>query len=85
MLKNLEYISLRQFKDYQKWDWEQHESVLFGSKETVIPQAGRGHSLLSDRFVSLVLDAYRLKKISAEKAAKLLRISKQKLLSSPLR
>jgi transcriptional regulator with XRE-family HTH domain len=85
MLKKMEYISLRQFKEYQKWEWEQHETTLFGSKDTFIPQAGRGHSLLSDRFVSLVLDAYRLKKISSDKAAKLLRISKEKFLSFPLR
>jgi transcriptional regulator with XRE-family HTH domain len=85
MLKKMEYISLRQFKECQKWDWEQVEPSLFGSKETQIPQAGRGHSLLSDRFVSLVLDAYRLKKISAEKASKLLRISKEKFLALPLR
>ncbi|UCE40043.1 MAG: helix-turn-helix domain-containing protein [Candidatus Aminicenantes bacterium] len=85
MLKKIEYISLSQFKECQKWDWEQYETALFGSRKISAPQKARGHSLLSARFVSLVSDAYRLKKISAEKAAHLLRISKEKFLSFPLR
>lgn len=81
MLKKMEYISLSQFKECQKWDWEQYETAQFGSRNVSIPQKARGHSLLSARFVSLVLDAYRKKKISAEKAAQLLHINKEKFVS----
>jgi len=83
MLKKLEYISLGRFKEFQKLDWEQHEMAIFGSKYSHIPQKTRGHSLLSARFVSLVLDAFRLKKISAERAAQLLHMNKEKFLSLP--
>ena len=83
MLKKLEYISLGQFKEFQKLDWEQHELAIFGSRYSQIPQKTRGHSLLSARFVSLVLDASRLKKISAERAAQLLHMNKEKFLSLP--
>ncbi len=85
MLKKMEYISLSQFKEYQKKDWEQRETALFGSRNIRIPQRAKGHSLLSARFVSLVTDAYMLKKISAEKAAQYLRIPKQKFSSLFLR
>jgi Zn-dependent peptidase ImmA (M78 family) len=83
MLKKLEYISLGQFKEFQKLDWEQHEAAIFGSGYPRIPQRTRGHSLFSARFVSLVLDAHRLKKISGERAGQLLHMSKEKFLSLP--
>jgi transcriptional regulator with XRE-family HTH domain len=83
MLKKMDFISLSQFKECQKWDWEQSESALFGSRIIPVPAKEKGHSLLSARFISLVLDAYRLKKISAENAARFLRISKEKFLSLP--
>jgi transcriptional regulator with XRE-family HTH domain len=82
MLKKMEYISLSQFKGYRKRDWQKHERALFGSRKSAIPNKARGHSLVSDRHVSLVLDAFKHKKISAEKAARLLRLSKEKFLLS---
>ena len=81
MLKKLEFISLGQFKEWQKRDWEQHENSLFGSRRLNVPQRGTDHSLLSPRYISLVLDAFRIKKISAEKAAQLMRVNKEKFLS----
>lgn len=81
MLKKLDYVSVSQFKQLQKLDWEQHENSLFGSGKLNVSQRSRGHSLLSARYVSLVLDAFRIKKISAEKAGQLLRLNKEKFLS----
>jgi transcriptional regulator with XRE-family HTH domain len=81
MLKKLEYISLGQFKEFQKLDWGEQEIALFGLQNIPVSQKSRGHSLLSARFVSLALDAFRLKKISAEKASLLLHMNKEKFLS----
>jgi transcriptional regulator with XRE-family HTH domain len=85
MLKKMEYITPSQFKECQKRDWEPYETALFGSVNIPVSRKGRGQLLLSARFVSLVLDAYRLKKIPAQKAAQLLRIPKEKFLSFSLR
>jgi transcriptional regulator with XRE-family HTH domain len=82
ILKKLELISVGQFKELQKVDWEQHELVLFGSRTKSVPPKNRTHALLSARFVSLVFDAYRIKKISVEKAAKLLHVDTEKFLTS---
>ncbi len=82
ILKKLELISVGQFKEFQKLNWEQYELALFGSRTDNVPPKNRTHALLSARFASLVLDAYRIKKISAEKAAKLLHINTEKFLSS---
>lgn len=81
MLKKLEYISLSQFKELQKRDWEDYEAALFGSRNAAIPQGRRTRSLLSARFVSLVLDAFRLKKIAADKAARFLHMNKEEFFS----
>ncbi len=83
MLKKLEYISLGQYKELQKLDWELYEKALFGSNYASVPHKSRGHSLFSARFISLVLDAFRLKKITAEKAAQLLHMNKEKFHSLP--
>lgn len=80
MLKKLGFISPNQFKDFQKMDWENHEIALFGAGHPCFPPKIKGRSLLSERFVSLVLDAYRLKKISADKAAQLLQTKKERFL-----
>lgn len=85
MLKKMEYISSGQYKELQKRDWATYEAAIFGSRKMPFLKKGRGKSFLSDRFISLVLDAYRLKKISADKAAQLLRVSREKLLSFSLR
>jgi transcriptional regulator with XRE-family HTH domain/Zn-dependent peptidase ImmA (M78 family) len=81
MLKKLDCISLQQLKEFQRRDWGKDEAALFGWKNDSAPQKSRGHSLLSARFISLVLDAYSLKKISAEKASQLLHVNKDKFLS----
>ena len=81
MLKQMEYISPGQFKDFQKKDWERHEAALFGLRSRLDTQKSRGRAVLSARFVSLVLDAFRLKKIPAEKAARFMQTSKEEFLS----
>jgi Zn-dependent peptidase ImmA (M78 family) len=81
MLKKLDFVSVSQFKELQILDWEQHENSLFGPGKMNLSQRSRGHSLLSTRYVSLVLDAFRIKKISAKKAGQLLRLNKGKFLS----
>jgi Zn-dependent peptidase ImmA (M78 family) len=81
-LRKMDVISASQFKEFHKRDGEKFENDLFGQDQRKVFQVKRGRSQNSDRFVSLVLDAYRLKKISAEKAAQLLRTSKDKILSS---
>ncbi len=81
MLKKLEYVSLSQFKELQKRDWEEYEAALFGSRNTTVPQGRKARSLLSARFVTLVLDAFRLKKIAADRAARFLHMSKEEFLS----
>ncbi len=78
-LRKLEYISPGQFKEFQKRDGEKFENDLYGKDRRKVFQVKRGRSQNSDRFISLVLDAYRLKKISADRAARLLRISKDKI------
>jgi transcriptional regulator with XRE-family HTH domain len=85
MLKKMEYISSSKFKEYVNWEWESFEKDIFGSRKMPVPKGGRSRLFLTDRFISLVWDAYRLKKIPAEKAAHLLKIPKEKFLSLPLR
>lgn len=85
MLRRHEYISLNQLKEFQKLDWEKNEAALFGWNNDGAPQKSRGHSLLSARFISLALDAYGLKKVSAEKASHLLHMNKDKFVSQFLR
>jgi transcriptional regulator with XRE-family HTH domain len=74
ILRKLQHISLGRFKEFQKRDGEMYERELYGQGQRKVFQVKRGRSQISDRFISLVLDAYRLKKISAERAANLLRL-----------
>ncbi len=80
MLKKLGYISPGQFKELQKQDWERHEDNVYGSREISIPKRRKGRSFLSARYVNLVIDAFRLKRISPEKAAQLLHMKKDRFL-----
>jgi len=80
-LRKLEVISPSQFKEFQKRDEEKFEDDLFGQDRRKVFQVKKGRSQNSDRFISLVLDAYRLKKISAEKTARLLRVSQDNISS----
>ncbi len=82
MLKRMEYISLRQFKEYQKLDGLQKERIIFGSSEDSEGWRTKGQALLSERFKSLVLEAYRKRKISADEAAKRLYIDKSRFSDS---
>jgi len=81
MLKKLEYISPRQFKEFQKLDALQHEKVIFGSSDSSDRLRKKRQNFVSGRFKSLVLDAYRMKKITAEEAASKLRVDKNRLSS----
>ncbi len=80
-LRKMDYISPSQFKEFQKKDAEQFEDDLFGQSRDSAFLVRRGRSQISDRFMSLVLDAYRMKKISLEKSAQLLHVKKDKILS----
>jgi len=78
-LRKLEYISPSKFKEFQKRDAEQFEEDLYGQSRESAFMVRRGRSQVSDRLLSLVLDAYRMKKISLDKSAKLLRVKKEKI------
>ena len=78
-LRKLGYIYPSQFKEFQKRDGEKFEGDLYGQGRRKVFEVKRGRSQISDRFISLVLDAYRLKKISADRTARLLRIGKDKV------
>ncbi|MDH5386347.1 MAG: ImmA/IrrE family metallo-endopeptidase, partial [Candidatus Aminicenantes bacterium] len=80
-LRKLEYISPSKFKEFQKRDAEQFEEDLYGQSRESAFMVRRGRSQVSDRLLSLVLDAYRMKKISLDKSAKLLRVKKEKISS----
>lgn len=79
MLKKLGYISVGQFKDFQKIDAFQHERGIFGSTLDSDRLGKKRQILVSERFKSLVLDACRMRKISVDEAAKWLRIDKRRI------
>jgi Zn-dependent peptidase ImmA (M78 family) len=79
ILRKLGYISPGQFKDFQKRDGEKFEDDLYGQGRRKVFEVKRRRPQYSDRFISLVLDAYRLKKISADRTARLLRIRRDKI------
>jgi transcriptional regulator with XRE-family HTH domain len=80
-LRKLGVISSSLFKEFQKRDGEKFEDDLYGQVRRKVFLVKKGRSQISDRFISLVLDAYRLKKISDEKTARLLRVSQDKISS----
>lgn len=81
-LREMEYISLTKFKEYQKFDADQHKEPLFGNlKGERQIKTRRGRAIISDRFISLALDAYRKKRINTEKLSKLLNQDKDNLVS----
>lgn len=76
-LREMEYISATRFKEYQKLDASQYEEPLFGNlKDESQIKTGRGRATISDRFISLALEAFRKKKITEEKLAKLIHKNK---------
>ncbi len=81
MLKKLEYISPRQFKEFQKLDVLQHERGIFGSSDGSDRLRKKRKNFVSERFKSLVLDAYRMNRITAEEAASKLCVDKSRLSS----
>ncbi len=75
-LKEMGYIPPIRWKEYLKLDSEKREEVLFGILRGKHPkQRVRGKAIVSERFVHLVLDAYRKKKITKQKVAQVLNIS----------
>ncbi len=72
-LENLEYISRTSFEEFQKFDSEAREEVLFGdSREDRRQRKERGRPILSDRFKSLALEVYKKKKINLKKLGTIL-------------
>lgn len=81
-LRDMEYISPTRFKDFQGFDTDQLDEPLFGNLmgERQIKK-GRRRAIVSDRFISLALEAYRKKRINAEKLSKLINQDKDNLIS----
>jgi transcriptional regulator with XRE-family HTH domain/Zn-dependent peptidase ImmA (M78 family) len=81
-LKDLEYISLSKFEEYQKLDPALYEEVFFGkSAEEGRLRRGEKAVILSSRMKSLAIEAYKKKKISADKLSSLLKRDKNKIKS----
>ena len=72
-LREMDFISPTRWKEYQKIDSDSREEAFFrrlsGDKAA---KTARGRTLVSDRFVSLALEAYKKKKIGKEKLARLI-------------
>ncbi len=76
-LQEMEFISPTRRKEYLKIDTDGREKVLFGNiAEHEVEKTRRGGTLVSDRFVSLALEAYKKKKISREKLARIIHKNK---------
>lgn len=72
-LEDLGYISHASFEEFQKYDSAAREEALFGdSREDRRKRKESGRPILSDRFKSLALEAYKKKKINLEKLCTLL-------------
>lgn len=72
-LKRMEFISPKRWKEYQKMDSDRHEEALYGRLSEGKPaKTTRGRALVSDRFISLALEACKKKKIGTEKLARLI-------------
>jgi len=68
----MEYISQTRFKEYQKVDADSREKALF-QRLDLKEGRGRGRKIfVSERYISLVLDAFNKKKINKERLDKLL-------------
>jgi len=71
-LRDMEYISQTRFKEYQKVDADSREKALF-QRLDLKEGRGRGRKIfVSERYISLVLDAFNKKKINKERLDKLL-------------
>jgi Zn-dependent peptidase ImmA (M78 family) len=81
-LKDLEYLSRSKFEEYQKLDPSPYEEVFFGklAEEDKLRKTKKG-AILSSRMKSLALEAYKKKKISAEKLSRFLKRDKDKIKS----
>ncbi len=81
-LKDLDYLSRSKFEEYQKLDPSPYEEVFFGklAEEDRLRKVKKG-AILSSRLKSLALEAYKKKKISAEKLSRLLKRDKDKIKS----
>jgi Zn-dependent peptidase ImmA (M78 family)/DNA-binding XRE family transcriptional regulator len=70
-LKEMEYISPKRWKEFQKRDSDTWEFALYGNRMGELKK-GRRQTIFSERFVNLTLDAFRKKKINKEEVEKLL-------------
>jgi transcriptional regulator with XRE-family HTH domain len=80
ILKRREYLSLSRFKEWQKLDTDTFEQTLFNRRKKPVHPSKKGRFIPSERFVCLVIDALRMGKIPAKKAARLLHIKMDELL-----
>lgn len=72
-LREMDSISPTRWKEYQKVDSDSREKALFGKLSgDKAAKTRRGRTHVSDRFVSLALEAYKKKKIGKEKLARLI-------------
>ena len=72
ILREMEYISQTKFKEYQRVDSDSREKALFQPLEPK-ERRGRGRkTFVSDRYISLAVDAFNKKKINKERLDNLL-------------
>lgn len=82
-LKNYEYLSLSKFEEYRKLDPSAYEEDFFEKsalEERRIKK--RKRAVLSSRFISLALEAFKKRKISAAKLSKLLGTGEDRIKSA---
>lgn len=79
-LRELDCISQTRFKEYQKMEASPREKAVFGNiiGDEMI-KIRKGRPILSDRFINLALLAYKKKKISEQKLARLVGKERAKL------
>jgi transcriptional regulator with XRE-family HTH domain len=86
MLRTLDFVPQARFKEYQKMTAKHQEEAFLnmypGGIRMKIPSR---QAVPSNRFISLVLEAHKKRKITAERATGLLRISKDKMIRDTLR
>jgi hypothetical protein len=82
----LDFVPQARFKEYQKMTAKHQEEAFLnmypGGIRMKIPSR---QAVPSNRFISLVLEAHKKRKITAERATGLLRISKDKMIRDTLR
>jgi len=85
-LRELGFLSQAKFKEHQKMIAKSKEQPLLRYFPVVgQPRLHKGKGVLSARLTSLVLEAYKKRKITTERAARLLRMSRERITREVLR